>query len=447
MTTSPTLTGTNSATVIQSMPSMKLVRLTNHRQASSSSARSTHHGSTGTTRSSAGRPASTMPTASACRTSRGATSMRPDIVGQAPTAAMNAVAAKTSQSEPGSNDGSGADREGAGGDGDGRGDDGDAAALRRGLAMRRPCVGMRERITLQQRQQCEDDAGADGGRSGDDESELSTVHQSSFRNRRRIASRAASISRDCDRDQPSAGRSPRRRNARRPAGAPPRHNGLASSGDVRQASRSRRPSAGGSSNGTSRPVSPGRTISRHPGTSVAIIGRPQAAASSRLFGRPSRRDGNTAMWARAQSAEMSSTWPSQVMPGSRPQPAASCSLTEAGLAGSGVPAISSSTFEPRSRSSRWARDQRVNALVGEQPADKSDGRAAWRLRHAAAAHRRRRPSPGSARCVPAAMPSESMPSRSSGFCTSTNCLGRLSNRRSSALMIGPQQQRLRRCPM
>ena len=51
------------------------------------------------------------------------------------------------------------------------------------------------------------------------------------------------------------------------------------------------------------------------------------------------------------------------MPGSRPHAAASVWLTEAELAGSGVPAISSSTLEPRWRSSRWARDQRVDALV------------------------------------------------------------------------------------
>ena len=39
--------------------------------------------------------------------------------------------------------------------------------------------------------------------------------------------------------------------------------------------------------GTSRPVSPWRTISRQPGVSVAMIGRPHAAASSRAFGSPS----------------------------------------------------------------------------------------------------------------------------------------------------------------
>ena len=66
MSASPMVIGTNSATVIQSMPSMKLVRLTNQRQASSSSARSIHHGSIGTTRSSAGRLASMMPTANVC---------------------------------------------------------------------------------------------------------------------------------------------------------------------------------------------------------------------------------------------------------------------------------------------------------------------------------------------------------------------------------------------
>ena len=139
---------------------------------------------------------------------------------------------------------------------------------------------------------------------------------------------------------------------------------------------------------------------------------------------------------------MSSTWPSQVMPGSRLQPAASCSLTEAGLAGSGVPAISSSTFEPR------CAQQPVGARSAcECPCRRAAGRrrrpsAGPAARAAAAALRHRRPSPGSARCVRRAMPSESMPSRSSGFCTRTVCLGRLSSRRSSALDDRPQQHRL-----
>ena len=40
--------------------------------------------------------------------------------------------------------------------------------------------------------------------------------------------------------------------------------------------------------GTSKPSIPSRTTSRQPGTSVALIGRPAAAASIRLRGGPSR---------------------------------------------------------------------------------------------------------------------------------------------------------------
>ena len=97
--------GTNSATVIQSMPSMKLVRLTNHRQASSSSARSTHHGSSGTTRSSAGKARDHDGDGERLQQKPRRHLDGPDIVG-APTTAMNAAAANTSQSEAGSNAGS-----------------------------------------------------------------------------------------------------------------------------------------------------------------------------------------------------------------------------------------------------------------------------------------------------------------------------------------------------
>ena len=128
---------------------MKFVRLTNQRQASSSSARSIHHGSIGTTRNSAGRLASMMTTASACSSSRGATSM----VQMSSTAAdqrderrgrehqPQRVRIRRGLMQP--------DRGGDRGDGDGRGDDRDAAALRRRLAMRRARVGMRQRIALQ----------------------------------------------------------------------------------------------------------------------------------------------------------------------------------------------------------------------------------------------------------------------------------------------------------
>ena len=71
---SAAVTGTTSATVIQSMPSMKLTRLTNQMPASSRHARSSHHGMTGKMRSAAGSAAITMATAAACKTSRGTTS-------------------------------------------------------------------------------------------------------------------------------------------------------------------------------------------------------------------------------------------------------------------------------------------------------------------------------------------------------------------------------------
>src|SRR5256885_473122 len=101
MNTSPTVIGTNSATVIQSMPSMKLVKLTNQRHASSSSARSIHHGNIGTTRNSAGRLASMKPTATVCSRRRGATSIV-QRSSAAPTSDKNTVAANTSQSDAGS---------------------------------------------------------------------------------------------------------------------------------------------------------------------------------------------------------------------------------------------------------------------------------------------------------------------------------------------------------
>ena len=44
----------------------------------------------------------------------------------------------------------------------------------------------------------------------------------------------------------------------------------------------------GSLGGTNSPVSFGITQSMHPGTSVVMIGRPDAAASHRNFERPSR---------------------------------------------------------------------------------------------------------------------------------------------------------------
>src|SRR5262249_30814937 len=62
--------GTVSATVIQSIPSMKLVRLTNQTPPRRRPARSIHHGSAGRTRESAGMKVSTRPTAAHCSARR-----------------------------------------------------------------------------------------------------------------------------------------------------------------------------------------------------------------------------------------------------------------------------------------------------------------------------------------------------------------------------------------
>ena len=66
---------------------------------------------------------------------------------------------------------------------------------------------------------------------------------------------------------------------------------------------------------------------------------PQAAASRRLFGRPSRRDGSTATWARCHRAAMSSTSPSQLLRLAAPRGDLELRML-AGLAGSGEPASS-----------------------------------------------------------------------------------------------------------
>ncbi len=85
------------------------------------------------------------------------------------------------------------------------------------------------------------------------------------------------------------------------------------------------------------------------------MARPHAAASISDKGRPSRRDGNTATCAFAQNPAMSLdvTEPSDARVRSF-QDFASASVTEAGLAGSGVPAIKSLASGMRVRSNRCA---------------------------------------------------------------------------------------------
>src|SRR5215475_667518 len=66
-----------------------------------------------------------------------------------------------------------------------------------------------------------------------------------------------------------------------------------------------------SSTDTVSAVFPSIAISRQPGASVATMARPQAAASSRLFGKPSRREASTAKCARLHTSRISATWPSE----------------------------------------------------------------------------------------------------------------------------------------
>ncbi len=71
MATAPVI-GTASATVIQSMPSMKFTRLTNHTPSRTRQARSIQSGSVDASRVSAGSSTTTRPTASNCTSRRGA---------------------------------------------------------------------------------------------------------------------------------------------------------------------------------------------------------------------------------------------------------------------------------------------------------------------------------------------------------------------------------------
>ena len=102
-----------------------------------------------------------------------------------------------------------------------------------------------------------------------------------------------------------------------------------------------------SSGGTSNALMPCRANSRHPGTSVATIGRAQAAASNKLFGNPSRRDGRTAMCADAQNFKISLTCPSTSIPGRFFQLSISTAGIDAGLAASASPPTRRLIASPR----------------------------------------------------------------------------------------------------
>ncbi len=138
--------GTNSATVIQSMPSMKFVRLTNQRHASSSSARSIHHGSIGSTRKSAGRLATIEADGERLQQQAWRDLDGPDVVGGADQG--DEADGREHQTER-RRDRIAAQRGCRGEHRDGRDDDGDAAALRGRFAVRRPRVGMGEGVAPQ----------------------------------------------------------------------------------------------------------------------------------------------------------------------------------------------------------------------------------------------------------------------------------------------------------
>lgn len=88
---SAAVTGTTSATVIRSSPSMKFTRFTNHIPASRITPRSSASGNAGTMRAVSGAVNTTVPTAAACSTSR--TSTGSDLMSSAnPTSAIATVA-------------------------------------------------------------------------------------------------------------------------------------------------------------------------------------------------------------------------------------------------------------------------------------------------------------------------------------------------------------------
>src|SRR6516162_10224554 len=97
MTASATVIGTASTTVIQSRPSMKFTRLTNHNVPTSSKMCSHHQGKSGSSCSSGGNVASAAVTAKLCSTSRGA-AVTGYLSAIAPTAAISSTAAKMTTS-------------------------------------------------------------------------------------------------------------------------------------------------------------------------------------------------------------------------------------------------------------------------------------------------------------------------------------------------------------
>jgi hypothetical protein len=106
---------------------------------------------------------------------------------------------------------------------------------------------------------------------------------------------------------------------------------------------------------------------------VAISGRPQAEASRRVSGNPSRRDDSTAMWADAQKPAMSSTNPRCVRLRRSLHALISASGIEVGLAASGSPAINSRMSWPPEVRRSCAAMRGANPFVLDMPAREGDG--------------------------------------------------------------------------
>ena len=155
---SAAVTGTTSATVIQSRPSMKLTRLTNQSPASTRRPRSTQNGTDGAMRRSLGLVSTIAPTASACSKSRGSTGT--GLMSSAkPSAAMNRAAPKSpaGKIEPAS----GMQSEGQARDHQRRRDHGNACALRRRSLMRRSRIRLCQRVLQKLRTDQPDHNGRD----------------------------------------------------------------------------------------------------------------------------------------------------------------------------------------------------------------------------------------------------------------------------------------------
>ena len=148
------VTGTTSATVIQSRPSMKFTRLTNQSPATSNSPRSIHHGRKAATRRPSGRAKITK----SDRDRLDASSRGAIVIGRisaaAPTHAMITAAARiTPRDVIKAGNAEACYR-------NGRDNDGDSAALRSRLAVRGSGVRPRQGVALKPRPQDDDKPGA-----------------------------------------------------------------------------------------------------------------------------------------------------------------------------------------------------------------------------------------------------------------------------------------------